>query len=94
VIRVTEPSYLAGTRAAYDTVATDYAEIVRAVELMEGPLDRAMLAAFAELVQASAGGAVADLGCGPGRVTAHLNALGASVFGIRSGPQARADVAG
>ncbi len=43
-------------------------------------LDRAAPAGFAELV--GGGGAVVDLGCGPGRVTAHLAALGLSVFGL------------
>jgi SAM-dependent methyltransferase len=83
---MTEPAYLAVTRTAYDTVAVDYAEIVKAVELTESPLDRAMLAAFAELVQAAGGRRVADLGCGPGRVTAHLDALGVSVFGVDLSP--------
>ncbi|MGI5218273.1 class I SAM-dependent methyltransferase [Nocardia sp. CA-290969] len=46
------------------------------------PLERALLAAFAELVRANSGGPVADIGCGPGQVTAHLHALGSSVFGI------------
>lgn len=35
-----------------------------------------MLAAFAELVDAADAGPVADLGCGPGRMTAHMHALG------------------
>jgi SAM-dependent methyltransferase len=45
-----------------------------------------MLAAFAELVQADGAGPVADLGCGPGRVTAHLDSLGLSAFGIDLSP--------
>jgi hypothetical protein len=61
---MTEPAHLTATRASYDSVAVDYAEIVRTL-LAENPLDRAMLAAFAELVQAAGGGQVADLGCGP-----------------------------
>lgn len=64
---ITEPAHLTATRASYDTVAVDYAEIVRTL-LAENPLDRAMLAAFAELVQAAGGGPVADLGCGPGHL--------------------------
>ena len=39
-----------------------------------------MLGAFAELVPGN--GPVADLGCGPGRVTAHLDALGVQAFGV------------
>jgi SAM-dependent methyltransferase len=46
------------------------------------PLERAMLTAFAELVQAQNAGPVADLGCGPGQLTAHLHALGLTAFGI------------
>ena len=82
---MTEPTYLAETRTAYDTVAASYAELVGPVH--EGPsLDRAMLAAFAELVLSSGGGKVADLGCGPGRITTHLRDLGLAVFGIDLSP--------
>jgi len=81
VVPVTEPAYLTQTRTAYDTVAVDYAELL-ANELATKPLDRAMLAAFAELAH----GTVADLGCGPGRVTAHLDALGADAFGVDLSP--------
>jgi predicted MFS family arabinose efflux permease len=59
---MTEPSYLTTTRSSYDTVASDYAELVKT--LFANPLGRAMLAAFAELIQADGGGPVADLGCG------------------------------
>jgi SAM-dependent methyltransferase len=82
---MTEPSYQQATRVAYDTVAVDYAEVLR-TELERKPLDRAMLGTFAELVQASGGGPVADLGSGPGRVTAYLHALGLSAFGIDLSP--------
>ncbi len=82
---MTEPSYLCATRAAYDTVAVDYAELVSR-ELAAKPLDRALLAAFAELVQAAGVGPVADLGCGPGRVTAHLHHLGLTAFGVDLSP--------
>lgn len=83
---MTEPSYLSATRVAYDTVAVDYAERF-STALAKEPLERAMLAAFAELVQAAGGGPVADLGCGPGRVTAHLDALGVSAFGVDLSPR-------
>ncbi|MEY9965231.1 ubiquinone/menaquinone biosynthesis C-methylase UbiE [Streptacidiphilus sp. MAP12-16] len=46
-----------------------------------------MLAGFAELVQAAGAGPVADIGCGTGRVTAHLNTLGLRVFGVDLSPQ-------
>jgi SAM-dependent methyltransferase len=82
---VTEPPDVLETRTAYDTVAADYAELLRD-ELGARPLDRALLAAFAELVQAGGGGPVADLGCGPGRITTHLHALGLDAFGIDLSP--------
>ncbi|MFI6599422.1 class I SAM-dependent methyltransferase [Nonomuraea sp. NPDC050536] len=81
-----ESTYLRATQVAYDTVAADYAELLRD-ELDGKPLDRAMLTAFAELVQAPDAGEVADLGCGPGRVTAHLRSLGVNAFGIDLSPE-------
>lgn len=81
-----EPSFLTATRIAYDTVAVDYAELLKA-DLATKPLERAILAAFAELVAASGGGRVADLGCGPGRVTAHLDSLAVDAFGVDLSPE-------
>jgi SAM-dependent methyltransferase len=69
------------TRAAYDAVASLYAELFSNV-LEVLPMERALLAAFAELVQARNAGPVADIGCGPGHVTAHVHALGPATFGI------------
>ncbi|WP_323377749.1 class I SAM-dependent methyltransferase [Streptomyces cyaneochromogenes] len=46
-----------------------------------------MLAGFAELVRMAGLGPVADLGCGPGRVTMHLAGLGVSVFGVALSPK-------
>ena len=82
---MTEPDFLRDTRASYDTVATGYAERF-GDELDAKPLDRAMLAGFAELVRAAGAGLVADVGCGTGRVTAHLDRLGLPVFGIDLSP--------
>ncbi|MFD4241657.1 class I SAM-dependent methyltransferase [Streptomyces sp. NPDC058525] len=85
---MTDTSNLSAVRAAYDAVALDYARRF-GTELSRRPLDRAMLAAFAEHVRGEAGGggrAVADLGCGPGRVTAHLDALGVRAFGVDLSP--------
>lgn len=76
---------LAATRESYDTVATDYAELLRGA-LAASPHDRAVLALFAELVRSDGGGPVADLGCGPGRITAHLARLGLGAFGIDLSP--------
>lgn len=81
-----EPDFLRRTRASYDALAGDYAEWIRP-ELAAKPLDRALLGLFAELVWAADAGPVADVGCGPGRVTAHLHDLGLSVFGIDLSPR-------
>jgi SAM-dependent methyltransferase len=79
-------SDLSTTRAAYDAVAALYADLFRNA-LDDAPLDRAVLAAFAEQVLATGGGPVADLGCGPGQVTAHLVKLGLSAFGVDLSPE-------
>lgn len=78
---MSDSPHLHAVRTAYDTVAVDYERLLRDA-LQTRPLDRAMLAAFAEAVRAEGAGPVADLGCGPGRVTGHLHELGVSVFGI------------
>ena len=70
-----------GTRELYDTVAASYEREV-AGELPGKVFDRAMLTAFAELVLAEGSVAVADIGCGPGHLTAHLVALGLEAYGI------------
>ena len=82
---VDEPEDVTETRAAYDTVAASYEELVRSA-LAESPMDRALLGVFAEQVHAGAGGPVGDLGCGPGRITAHLDALGLPAFGVDLSP--------
>ena len=38
-------------------------------------------------VDVSGSGTVADIGCGPGRITAHLDSLGLAVFGIDLSPE-------
>ena len=74
-------SWLRDARASYDTDAAGYAEKVRG--LLDGnPYLQASLALFAELVREAGGGPVADIGCGPGYVTAHLDDLGVDAFGI------------
>lgn len=76
---------LAAIRESYDTVAVDYAQLLRDA-LAAAPHDRAVLGLFAELVLAAGGGPVADLGCGPGRITAHLARLDLDAFGIDLSP--------
>lgn len=81
-----EPSSdLRVTAEAYDAVAVRYAEFARD-ELDALPLDRAVLAAFAELVRTTDAGPVAELGCGPGRVAPYLRDLGLDVFGVDLSP--------
>ncbi|MET8745200.1 class I SAM-dependent methyltransferase [Streptomyces sp. NPDC004728] len=77
--------WLADTRSSYDTVAVGYADQLR--EAIAGePYLRAALALFADMVHAAGGGPVADVGCGPGHVTAHLHELGVDAFGIDLSP--------
>ncbi|MGQ4599709.1 methyltransferase domain-containing protein [Nocardia sp. R6R-6] len=78
-------SHIRATADAYDAVAGLYAEITRDA-LDSVPLDRAMLAAFADLTRAGDSGLVAELGCGPGHVTTHLAGLGLDVFGLDLSP--------
>lgn len=80
-----EPAYLRATRASYDAVAVDYEKLLRD-ELAAKPMDRAALGVFAELVLASGAGPVADIGCGPGRITAYLHTLGCDAFGMDLSP--------
>ncbi|WKX73726.1 class I SAM-dependent methyltransferase [Streptomyces sp. XD-27] len=81
-----EPSYLAAVRESYDTVAAAYAKLVKSPAQLD-PLSRAMLAAFAEAVRTADRGPVADLGCGPGHVTAYLADLGVPAFGVDLSPK-------
>lgn len=76
---------LAATARAYDSVAALYTEFARH-ELDDHPLDRGLLAAFAEHVRSGGPGPVAELGCGSGRITAHLRDLGLDAFGVDLSP--------
>ncbi|WP_213454415.1 class I SAM-dependent methyltransferase [Rhizomonospora bruguierae] len=73
---------LAQTRSGYDAVADRYAAEI-GDELAGKPLDRGLLAAFAEL---TAGGPVLDVGCGPGHLTAWLGGRGSAVAGMDLSP--------
>jgi SAM-dependent methyltransferase len=70
-------------RASYDAVAENYAAEIGG-ELAHKPIDRALLAVLVELV---GDGVLADVGCGPGHVAAHLAAIGARVVGIDLSPR-------
>jgi SAM-dependent methyltransferase len=69
-------------RASYDAVAGAYADQIGG-ELAGKPIDRGLLAALVELVS---NGVLADVGCGPGHVTAYLTALGAQAIGVDLSP--------
>jgi SAM-dependent methyltransferase len=77
--------YLSEIRTSYDTVAVHYAELVPPA-FADDVLGRATMGAFAELVRSAGAGPVADVGCGPGHVTAHLHSLGLDVFGVDLSP--------
>lgn len=78
-------SWLANTRTSYDTVAEHYADQMRD-SLATKPYLRAMALLFADLVRGAGDGPVADVGCGPGHVTAFLRDLGLAAFGIDLSP--------
>jgi SAM-dependent methyltransferase len=82
---VVEPEFVRSTRSSYDTLAAAYVDYARD-DLAAKPWDRAVLAAFAELVTTGPPGSVADVGCGTGRLTAYLHGLGVDVFGVDLSP--------
>ena len=79
------PGWLEDTRTSYDTVAVSYADLLRDA-LANEPFQRGIFALFAELIRAEGNGPVADVGCGPGRITAHLRGIGLDAFGVDLSP--------
>ncbi len=75
----------APTRDSYDAIAQTYTEWV-ADELTAKPHDRAVLGAFSELVLGTGSTEVLDIGCGPGRITSFLAALGLAPRGLDLSP--------
>ncbi len=69
------------TRSTFDAVAEDYARLL-SESVTEERLDRAVLDAFIELVKSAGGGPVADVGCGTGRLTAHVADADLDVLGL------------
>ncbi|WP_020519747.1 class I SAM-dependent methyltransferase [Catelliglobosispora koreensis] len=83
---MTEPSFLDAIRESYDTVAVAYAEQISLSGL--SALGHAMLGEFAEAIKkADLGLPVADVGCGPGKMTAYLAERGVTIFGIDLSPK-------
>lgn len=73
------------TRAAYDGVVELYASMF-ADRLETRPFARNMIGTFAELVRATGNLRAADVGCGPGHLTAMLRDLGLDAFGLDLSP--------
>ncbi|MFB9734830.1 class I SAM-dependent methyltransferase [Streptomyces thermocoprophilus] len=84
-----ESPFAEAARASYDKIAHDYT--ARYADWSTGlPLERALLSAFAELVRSAGSGGtapVADVGSGPGGLTARLHELGLPVFGVDVSPR-------
>jgi SAM-dependent methyltransferase len=78
--------FIQATRSSYDSIAPDYSARYPD-SIGDNPLDRAVVSAFADLVRTTGGAPVADVGSGPGHVTARLHALGVPVFGIDVSPR-------
>jgi SAM-dependent methyltransferase len=72
---------LRAARTAYDAIAAVYADRFQDT-LEDRPVERGLLIAFAELARRGPAGPVADLGCGPGHIAAHLHGLGLPVLGV------------
>jgi SAM-dependent methyltransferase len=81
VLGMRVPGWLDETRTSYDTVAVSYADMLRDA-LAGEPFQRGILALFAELARARGNGPVADVGCGPGRITGYLHGIGLDAFGV------------
>src|SRR5580692_12287105 len=76
--------YVATARAVYDKAAPRYVKLVgtEISSATEGPIDRALLVAFIELIKRQTVVRVADVGCGPGRVAAFMTERGLNVVGV------------
>ncbi|MFF5963833.1 class I SAM-dependent DNA methyltransferase [Streptomyces collinus] len=82
------PDFLQSTQASYDAIAEAYTA-EHPDSLAGRPLERALLTTFVELVRAAGttGPPVADVGSGPGYVTARLHEAGLPVFGVDTSPR-------
>ncbi|MFE3637271.1 class I SAM-dependent DNA methyltransferase [Streptomyces sp. NPDC059168] len=79
-----DTDFLRATASSYDVIAKDYA--ARRPHGLSHPLERSLISAFAELVTANGPAPVADLGSGPGGVTALVQGLGVPAFGVDVSP--------
>ena len=69
------------SRDGYDQMAEAYTNHV-ALEMTVPSLDRSALESFAHQVRKERRGHAADVGCGPGHVTAFLAGLGLDIIGV------------
>jgi SAM-dependent methyltransferase len=79
-----QPADLDAVRTSYDRVADNYVAMGMG-KLESAPWLRAALTAFADDVRDL--GAVLDVGCGPGTVTAFLTGLGVETSGVDLSPR-------
>ncbi|TQR87629.1 class I SAM-dependent methyltransferase [Mycobacterium hodleri] len=77
--------FLDRTRDGYDAAATEFAAMFENY-LDDKPIEKALLAAFAELVRDTGNTSVADVGCGTGVTTRILADLGVEPTGIDLSP--------
>ncbi|MEU6377776.1 class I SAM-dependent methyltransferase [Streptomyces sp. NPDC046909] len=80
------PDFIRATQTSYDTIADDYDKRFPRDGLTGLPVERALFGTFAELLGRNCA-PVADLGAGPGHITAHLSTLGLPVFGVDVSPR-------
>jgi ubiquinone/menaquinone biosynthesis C-methylase UbiE len=81
---VPSDDHVVAARAVYDKAALTYSQFV-GTEInaaTEAFIDRSLLLALVELLRGSAGGVVADIGCGTGRVAAFMVEHGFDVIGV------------
>ncbi|MFI6427898.1 class I SAM-dependent DNA methyltransferase [Promicromonospora sp. NPDC050880] len=83
---MTSSEHLATARTDYDAMAEAYTAFIGDA-FTGSPLNHALVQTFADLVRQAGGGAVADVGCGPGHVTAYLRDRGVDAFGIDLSPR-------
>jgi ubiquinone/menaquinone biosynthesis C-methylase UbiE len=76
--------HIATARAVYNEAAPRYVQFVgtEISSATEGPIDRALLGSFIELIKRQTVVRVADVGCGPGRVAAFMAERGLDVMGV------------
>lgn len=79
------PTSDAAVRAAWDAVAEQYRVLLPDMS-PEAPLDRAVLAAYAEVLAEDRSGIVAEVGCGTGRVSRYLRDAGLQMVGFDLSP--------